>query len=313
MGPIARFKRILLLFDPPNPDVIGQTIALARHHSAELTIMDIVDDFGGYQGLLPSTSSEELQAILRDARRAEISSVLEDLGSKPGEVEIKIGFGQPAVEIIREATRGNYDLVVKTAAGPYGLRGMLFGATGLKLIRKCPRPIWIVKPGTILYGPRVLAAVNVFSADEPHRELNRLIVDYAAHIAQTAGGSIDLLYCWQLQGETILSSGRTRLPRQELGRILKITESGHRRRLDEFITEFDVNRLSTRAHFIKGDPGQVIPSFAAEHRIDVLVIGTIGRSGTSGLIIGNTAEKALNQLQCSVLALKPPGFVSPIQ
>jgi nucleotide-binding universal stress UspA family protein len=74
-----------------------------------------------------------------------------------------------------------------------------------------------------------------------------------------------------------------------------------------------VNRLSTKVHFIKGDPGQVIPSFATEHRIDVLVIGTIGRSGTSGLIIGNTAEKVLNQLQCSVLALKPPGFVSPIQ
>jgi hypothetical protein len=88
-------------------------------------------------------------------------------------------------------------------------------------------------------GPRVPAAVNVFSTDEPHRELNRHIIDYAAQIAQTAGGRIDLIDCRQLPGETILSSVRTRLPGQGPGRILKITESGHRRRLDDFVAQYD--------------------------------------------------------------------------
>ena len=41
-------------------------------------------------------------------------------------------------------------------------------------------------------------------------------------------------------------------------------------------------------------------------------MGTVGRTGVAGLVVGNTAETILEQLQCSILALKPPGFVSPV-
>jgi len=33
----------------------------------------------------------------------------------------------------------------------------------------------------------------------------------------------------------------------------------------------------------------------------------------SGLITGNTAETILSQLSCSVLAIKPPGFTTPVK
>jgi len=41
-------------------------------------------------------------------------------------------------------------------------------------------------------------------------------------------------------------------------------------------------------------------------------MGTVGRTGIPGLIMGNTAESILNNIGCSVLAVKPPGFVSPV-
>jgi nucleotide-binding universal stress UspA family protein len=41
-------------------------------------------------------------------------------------------------------------------------------------------------------------------------------------------------------------------------------------------------------------------------------MGTIARTGISGFIMGNTAETILNRLDCSVLAIKPPGFETPI-
>ncbi len=40
-------------------------------------------------------------------------------------------------------------------------------------------------------------------------------------------------------------------------------------------------------------------------------MGTVGRGGIPGLSIGNTAEAILDQLQCSVLAMKAPGFKTP--
>jgi nucleotide-binding universal stress UspA family protein len=45
---------------------------------------------------------------------------------------------------------------------------------------------------------------------------------------------------------------------------------------------------------------------------DLIVMGTVARTGIPGFIMGNTAEAILNQIDCSVLAIKPPGFVTPV-
>jgi nucleotide-binding universal stress UspA family protein len=42
-------------------------------------------------------------------------------------------------------------------------------------------------------------------------------------------------------------------------------------------------------------------------------IGTVGRSGVKGMLLGNTAEKVLDTCDCSMLTVKPDGFVSPIE
>ncbi|MDZ7686912.1 MAG: universal stress protein [Gammaproteobacteria bacterium] len=42
--------------------------------------------------------------------------------------------------------------------------------------------------------------------------------------------------------------------------------------------------------------------------VDLLVMGTLSRSGIPGMLIGNTAERVLNDVDCSVLTLKPKGF-----
>lgn len=40
---------------------------------------------------------------------------------------------------------------------------------------------------------------------------------------------------------------------------------------------------------------------------------TVARTGVAGIIMGNTAETILNQIDCSILAIKPPGFVTPVK
>lgn len=42
-------------------------------------------------------------------------------------------------------------------------------------------------------------------------------------------------------------------------------------------------------------------------------MGTVARTGIPGFIIGNTAENILQKIDCSLLALKPLGFVSPVK
>ena len=64
-------------------------------------------------------------------------------------------------------------------------------------------------------------------------------------------------------------------------------------------------------HLIAGNPVSVIPEFIQEKGIDLIIIGTVAkRRSIPALIIGNTAEKIMDHLECGVLAVKPDGFVS---
>ena len=56
----------------------------------------------------------------------------------------------------------------------------------------------------------------------------------------------------------------------------------------------------------------MIPELAREIKADLIVMGTVARTGISGFFMGNTAETILNRLDCSVLAVKPQGFETPV-
>ena len=62
-----------------------------------------------------------------------------------------------------------------------------------------------------------------------------------------------------------------------------------------------------------GLPDVAIQHFIQAHNIHLLVMGTIGRGGIQGIMIGNTAERLLPEVHCSVLAVKPPDFVCPVE
>jgi nucleotide-binding universal stress UspA family protein len=63
---------------------------------------------------------------------------------------------------------------------------------------------------------------------------------------------------------------------------------------------------------IFGTPWKEIQRLVQQLNADLIVIGTVGRNGIEGLLLGNTAEKVLDHCDCSVLTVKPDGFVSPI-
>jgi nucleotide-binding universal stress UspA family protein len=56
---------------------------------------------------------------------------------------------------------------------------------------------------------------------------------------------------------------------------------------------------------IEGEPSQAIPAFCKEQEADLLICGTVARHGIRGLLLGNTAERIVNRIDCSILALTP--------
>jgi universal stress protein E len=71
--------------------------------------------------------------------------------------------------------------------------------------------------------------------------------------------------------------------------------------------------LSPHPHLRMGQACQVISDSMVELGVDLLVMGTVARTGISGFHFGNTAETILEQVKCSTLALKPANFICPVK
>ncbi len=82
--------------------------------------------------------------------------------------------------------------------------------------------------------------------------------------------------------------------------------------LDELLAGDTLEGLRHRIHLLEGEPRVRIPELAQQERIDLIVMGTVCRTGIPGFLIGNTAESVLQQVNASVLTVKPEGFVTPV-
>jgi nucleotide-binding universal stress UspA family protein len=56
-----------------------------------------------------------------------------------------------------------------------------------------------------------------------------------------------------------------------------------------------------------GDPAEEILRYAVRHPIDLIVVGTHGRTGVSRLLIGSVAERVVRGARCPVLVVPTPG------
>ena len=79
----------------------------------------------------------------------------------------------------------------------------------------------------------------------------------------------------------------------------------------EALGPIDLSELQHRVSVVRGVPFEVISDYT--RNAEVAVLGTLSRTGIAGVLIGNTAERVLRQVDCSVFAVKPPGFESPIR
>ena len=82
--------------------------------------------------------------------------------------------------------------------------------------------------------------------------------------------------------------------------------------IDNLLADAGLDSVTVYKHLPRSeDVSRAIVSLAKSKKVDLLVMGTVSRTGVAGLIIGNTAEKVLNKVDCSVLTVKPEGFVTP--
>jgi universal stress protein E len=205
--------------------------------------------------------------------------------------------------------RKKHDLVMLAAEGSGGAKAPLFGSTSMHLMRKCPCPVWVIKPTRRRHYKRVLAAVDVDAPTPESSSLNNKILGIALSLARLEGSELHVFHAWSWLGGSLV---RGRIGSAETNQWQREIRSSRKGLLDSLLQEFDMEGVAVSSHLAKGEARWLIPRFAKKKGIDVIVMGTVCRTGIAGLLIGNTAERILQDVNCSVLALKPDGFATPI-
>ena len=227
------------------------------------------------------------------------------------QVSSKTIYGIPFIKVIQEVLRGQHDLVMITADGRGGVREMLFGNTTLHLMRKCPCPVWVIKPGQPKRFSRILAAVDLAQDDKDRTALANKIIELASSLARLGPSELLIVHAWRMPGESMIR-GRGEFSTADIEGLLRETQATHRQWLIDLLQQHPMEGLKLEVYLLKGEAGSLVAELALAKAVDLIIMGTISRAGIAGLFIGNTAEKVLHQVDCSMLTIKPVGFITPV-
>lgn len=295
------FQSILTHLDGPDEtyEVVEVAARLARETGAKLTLAEVVKPLPVYLKE-PIYGYPALSETLETEAQARLDAVAAPLRDSGLTVNTAVLFGKPSEEIVRESVRAGHDLVMTRSHAD----GLVHRATSTatRLCRLSPAPVCAVDgPGTEPFQ-RILATVDPLSQDEAGDELNQRVIESALEIARLEGGEVAILYAW---GDD-LPPGAMEAHGDAIHELAQAALSGL---LEPYEGEIDPENILLEI----GDPAATICRVAEEQEMNLVVLGTVARTGIKAAWLGNTAEKALSDLNVSVLAVKPSAFVSPFE
>jgi nucleotide-binding universal stress UspA family protein len=308
---MRQFRNILLVSQGTgaDTDALRQALSLAASNGATLhaliTVPQFPKDLAKY--------SDAWEHFLLERLKQEVEACTSALQIAPApEVRAIVASGSsPAVRIIRHVLRQACDLLIKQAEPVESRAG--FSALDMQLLRQCPCPVWLCRPVARPAGEiRVAVAVDPVNDDLAGHELALDLLKASRSLADVYSGELAVVSCWNYELEEDLRHNPwLHIPENEISQTIASTEQKHRSALDAMMAEAHLGGR-IQIHHLKGRPDRMIPTFVADEQIDILVMGTVARTGIPGFVMGNTAENVLRRLFSSLLVLKPRGFVSAV-
>ncbi len=305
---MKRFKKILVGIDlswadrfvaeeltVPNAEAVRQALWLAKLNAASVDFLFSLDLSVKAQQLIAESRKHESSIV--DEAKDRLAELVRKSQQEGVEAESHVVFGKSWVELIRQVLRKQHDLVLVGTRNLSATQGLLLGSTGIKLLRKCPCAVWITQPLTDQKFDSILVAHDL-------RPVGDLAMELGCSMARLHHAQLHVIHAAEFSEFDYLFPATISTERKQ----------EYRREAEEHITSqlasADLS-LPAKLHFVTEPPEVAIMNCATQLKCDLIVMGTVGRTGVSGLITGNTAERLLPQIPCSLLAVKPPGFESP--
>ncbi len=281
---------------PPNVEAVERSMAIAEKANAKLAFVAVLDAGETKRRLIHDAN--HVASNVFDEANALLSQFVERASQRGIAAEARVVMGKSWLKLIQEVLRHQHDLVIIGTRHEGRVDRILFGSTAMKLLRKCPCPVWVTKPSHGLPMSSVLVAHDLDAVGRHALDLGiglAIAFDLQLHIIH----AIEQLPVGDPTGFGITPPGAEAMHAEAHERIFVELAGADLQREPEI-------------RVMSGFAEPAIADMIQEKSIDLLIMGTLGRAGIRGVITGNTAERLLPRLQCSMLAIKPDGFECPV-
>ena len=152
----------------------------------------------------------------------------------------------------------------------------------------------------------IIASVHVGSENPTHIDLNDAMVEQLKSLCIRLDATPYLVNSYPVTPANITIE----LPEFDPASYTDAVRGHHLKAMKELRHKHEIPEEQTRVE--QGLPEDIVPQLAKELDAGLVILGTTGRTGLSAVFIGNTAEHVIDKINCDVLALKPKGYISPL-
>lgn len=266
-------------------------VRIARETGAELVVLHAWHIPSSAYALEATFPPLVVQQIADESQRALDGALREATAGGAKHVTGKLRSGVPWTQIVEELETHAYDLCVIGTHGRTGLARIVLGSVAEKVVRLAPCSVLAVRPDAEVKAFRHALVPTDFS-------------DSAAHALELAGdlveptGSLTLLHVVELP---LVYSREA--PLAELAQDLE------KRATSALETEVARSRRRTSLPVTPrtrlGSPGaQTLAALDDDRSIDVVIMGSRGRTGFKRVLLGSVAETVVRHARCPVLVAR---------
>ncbi|HXT20615.1 MAG TPA: universal stress protein [Thermoanaerobaculia bacterium] len=284
-------------FSPTAEAAVQWGSELARARGGKLVLVHAVDVHGPLTDFLPApTDLDEQVRAAASSRLDEAAAAAREGGL---EVESRLEIGVASQAIIHAVGEIAPDLVVQGSRGlTPGLAHLLLGSTAQRIVQHSPRPVLTVHPGD---RDRHAAIRHVLVPTDFSDDAQEAANAARTLFAGEQGARLTLLHAYHLPVEyTAYGTIPTSIPFH--ADVAAVADE----KLAEASAALAAEGQAVDAVAKEGYPPEVIVDTARDLAVDLIAMGTHGRTGLRHLLLGSNAERVIEHAPCPVLTVRRP-------
>ena len=293
---MAGFQNILIAVDlsEGSRQAILHGSHLAKRSQGNVHLLNVVTDPGLYLSdasvpvIIPPTFLTEV----RDAAEQGLAKLLTGDEARTFKVSREVIIDSPAEGIVRIARQRQSDLICIGTHGRSGLARLALGSIAERVVQRAPCPVLVGRSGK--EGERNLFRRIAVAID--FSEFSPGLLQLARQVAGTEPVTLDLLHVVE---EYPLNRSEFSADEPFVQDDLNARRSDAEKRL----AALDVPEATVARRVLLGRPFVEINQYAAENQIDLIIVGTHGRTGLRHWFLGSVAEMIVRKSPCSVLVM----------